>query len=59
MRTYCIAASAAKLLQSCPTLYSRGNYVRYLIIAYNGKESEKESIYSYICMYNRITLLYT
>ena len=30
-------------------LYSTGNYTRYLIITYNGKESEKE--YVYICLY--------
>ena len=26
-------------------LYSTGNYIQYLIITYNGKESEKEYIY--------------
>ena len=30
-------------------LYSTGNYIQYLIITYNGKESEKEYI---MCMYN-------
>ena len=29
-------------------LYSTGSYIQYLIITYNGKESEKEYIYSYI-----------
>ena len=28
-------------------LYSTGNYIQYLIITYNGKESEKEYIYMY------------
>ena len=32
-----------------------GNYIRFLIINYNGKESEKEYMY----MYNRVTLLDT
>ena len=27
-------------------LYSTGNYIQYLIITYNGKESEKENIYN-------------
>ena len=26
-------------------LYSRGNYIQYLVINYNGKEFEKENIY--------------
>ena len=38
--------------------YSIGNYTQYLIITYNGKESEKR-IYMGIYMYNWITLLYT
>ena len=37
-------------------LYSTGNYTQYLVITYNGKESEKEyiyiRIYIYIYMYN-------
>ena len=28
--------------------YSTGNYIQYLVITYNGKESEKEYIYIYI-----------
>ena len=34
-------------------MYSTGNYIQYLVITYNGKESEKEYIYIYIyiCMY--------
>ena len=26
-------------------LYSTGNYIQYLVITYNGKESEKEYMY--------------
>ena len=29
-------------------LYGTGNYIQYLVIAYNGKESEKEYMYVYI-----------
>ena len=35
-------------------LYSTGNYIQYLVIIYNGKESEKEyimCIYIYIYIY--------
>ena len=35
--------------QQGPT-YSTGNYIQYLVIIYNGKESEKIYIYTY--MYN-------
>ena len=28
-------------------LYSTGNYIQYLVITYNGKESEKEYRYVY------------
>ena len=33
-------------------LHSTGNYrcIQYLVITYNGKESEKEYIYMYICI---------
>ena len=31
-------------------LYSPGNYIQYLVITYNGKESKKEYIYMYIYM---------
>ena len=34
--------------------YTIGNYIQYLIITYNGKESKKEYIYIYL----QITLLY-
>ena len=30
-------------------LYSTGNYIQYLVITYNGKESEKEHLYIYRC----------
>ena len=29
-------------------LYSTGNYIQYLVITSNGKESEKKNIYIYI-----------
>ena len=29
-------------------LYSRGNYIQYLVINYNGKECEKEHLYLYL-----------
>ena len=32
-------------------LYSTGNYIQYLIIIYNGKESEKEYIYIHTYIY--------
>ena len=32
-------------------LYRTGNYIQYLVINYNGKESEKEYIYIYIYIY--------
>ena len=28
-------------------LYSTGNYIQYLVIHHNGKENEKECIYTY------------
>lgn len=34
-------------------LYTIGNYIQYLIITYNGKESEKDFIDLYILMYIR------
>ena len=37
-------------------LISTGNYIQYLVINYNGKESPEE--YRYIHMYNQVTLLY-
>ena len=48
-------------------LYSTGNYIQYPIINHNGKEYEKECIYTHththtyihIHMYKWITLLYT
>ena len=35
-------------------MYSTGNYIQYLIINYNGKESEKEYIYIYIYIHTHI-----
>ena len=32
-------------------LYSTGNYIQYLVITYNEKESEKEYIIKYIYIY--------
>ena len=32
-------------------LYSTGNYAQYLVITYNGKESEKNFTYIYIYIY--------
>ena len=40
-------------------LYSTGSYTQYLIITYNGKESEKDYLYIYYIYVNRITVLYT
>ena len=34
-----------KLINSKDLLQSTGNYIQYLVIIYNGKESEKEQIY--------------
>ena len=34
-----------KYMNSKDLLYSTGNYIKYLIIPYNGKESKKEYIY--------------
>ena len=31
-------------------LYSTGNYIQYLIMVYNGNESEKECVHIYICV---------
>ena len=32
-------------------MISTGNYIQYLVITYNGKESEKEYIYIYIYIF--------
>ena len=37
-------------------LYSTDNYVQYLVITYNGRESEKGYVYTYIYMYAYMTL---
>ena len=36
-------------------LYTAGSYIQYLVITYNGEESEK----GYLYMCKQITLLYT
>ena len=41
------------------SLHSRGNYMQYLVITYNGKNCGKKNIDIYIYMYAQITLLYT
>ena len=41
-----------KQLNNKDLLYSIGNYSQYLVINYNGKESEKEQICMYIYIYN-------
>ena len=35
-----------KQINNKDLLYSTGNYIQYLIITYNGKESEKKQIYN-------------
>ena len=47
------------LINNKSLLYSTGNYIQYLAITYNAKESKKECVYIYIYIYNQITLLYT
>ena len=37
-----------KQINNKDLLYSTGNYIQYLLITYNEKESERE--YIYICM---------
>ena len=32
-------------------LYSTGNCIQYLVIAYNGKESKKDYLFEYIYIY--------
>ena len=41
--------------QQGPMVYSTGNYIQYPVINHIGKEYKKE----YVCLYNRITLLYS
>ena len=45
-----------KQINSKDLLYITGNHIQYLVITYNGKESEKEWIY--ICVYIH-TYIYT
>ena len=40
-----------KQINNKDLLYSTGNYSQYLVIMYNGKESEKEYIYIYTHIY--------
>jgi len=40
------------ILKSKDILFNTGNYIQYLIITYNRKETEKEDIYIYTYMYN-------
>ena len=40
-----------KQINNKDLLYSTGNYIQYLVINYNGKESEKEWIYIYMYAY--------
>ena len=42
-----ITINVYKLDNQQDLLYSTGNYIQYLVITYNGKESEKEFIYTY------------
>ena len=40
---------STKQINNKVLLYSTGNYIQYLVITYNGKESRKE--YMYVCVY--------
>ena len=39
-----------KQIKNKDLLYSTGNYIQHLVITSNGEESEKEHVYTYICM---------
>ena len=41
-----------KYINNKVLLYSTRNYIQYLVITYNGKESEKEHIY--ICLKDNV-----
>ena len=43
-----------KQINNKDLLHSLGHYTQYLVITYNGKESEKE----YICIYLKVVSLY-
>ena len=45
-----------KQINNKDLLYGTGNYIQYLAINYNGKESEKEYIYIHTYIY---TYIYT
>ena len=47
-----------KQINNKDLLYNTGNYIQYLLIPYNGKESEKAYLCMYVCI-TEITLLYT
>lgn len=61
----CALRKLQQLRNPCITVYkinkvllcSIGNYIQYLVIAYNGKEFEKKISCAYVCVC--ITLLYT
>ena len=40
-----------KQIDNKDLLYSIGNYTQYLVITYNGKESEREYIHAYMYVY--------
>ena len=39
-----------KYINKKDLLYSRGNYIQYLVIIYNGRESEREYMYVYVSL---------
>ena len=47
MRSTCTLLYIKKI-DNKDLLYSTGDYIQYLVITYNGKESEKEYIYIYM-----------
>ena len=48
-----------KYISNKDLLYSTGNYIQYLVITYNGKESENVYIYVCICIYKTESACYT
>ena len=54
-----IQTTLCKIDEQQVLLYSAGNYIQYLVINYNGKEYEKEYMYSSIYIYIYPYLLYT
>ena len=47
-----------KQLSNKDLLYSTGNYIQYLVITYNVKESENEYIFIYIYSENEYIYIY-